>query len=697
MLSQIVFAAYDYARQLNPFQSLPLSAPTRETFDILESLNVKFKNQDDVDVHLVAKAFKDIPINEDILQVSLSDTYNVLQRSVIWNKIDIVKLILERKCFSSNELDTNCPLHLACYLGYKDIVLLLLKHGADPSQRSSLTFHTPSGPEKLIPDIFKGNFPMQRGPKEVAYHFAICGDHVEILQVLLAAGSKNVLSLVTDGNESALLFVACKAGSKKCLSFLLEEKSSTEIVNAVDEEGATPLHYAVVHGIWFVEKLLYHGANIRACDRLGQNILHKLFAVDGRLNSEFYLVTQFLLNAGFHRDINSIDRHGYTPLLLILHHLNSCWQTAENDTLDDFNASLVSSINLMLSYGANPNIQCSTGHSALHVLLHRSLFPYSKFSLTQSVRTDVSGIKLIKDILISLIEKGSADVNLPIKDGLTTPLLTWIFALQTCNISPEELMILQGPYLECLNFLLLHGANPNARPAFVLSPLASMISWCQIWLNRGHSTSLLDTIDVVEAIITKLFHNNAKILSVVKVDNKITFYSTYEALLSMCFNITQSSHFQVIYKLASCLMKWGLQSELYLPPNYFDDSGDSIKRHALFQFLQIGLRHPEFIDDIYFEQCLQLFCHFIDETTRRNCYLSTLEIISKSLSESAEEIQQKKLYHIYSKLYEDLSTVQSLKNLSRKTIIHSLNGKMPVKVSSLDLPNSLKDFILNLN
>jgi len=29
-------------------------------------------------------------------------------------------------------------------------------------------------------------------------------------------------------------------------------------------------------------------------------------------------------------------------------------------------------------------------------------------------------------------------------------------------------MILQGPYLECLNFLLLHGANPNARPAFVL-------------------------------------------------------------------------------------------------------------------------------------------------------------------------------------------------------------------------------------
>jgi len=224
-----------------------------------------------------------------------------------------------------------------------------------------------------------------------------------------------------------------------------------------------------------------------------------------------------------------------------------------------------------------------------------------------------------------------------------------------------------------------------------------MISWCQIWLNRGHSTSLLDTINVVEAIITKLFHNNAKILSVVKVDNKITFYSTYEALLSMCFNITQSSHFQVIYKLASCLMKWGLQSELYLPPNYFDDSGDSIKRHALFQFLQIGLRHPEFIDDIYFEQCLQLFCHFIDETTRRNCYLSTLEIISKSLSESAEEIQQKKLYHIYSKLYEDLSTVQSLKNLSRKTIINSLNGKMPVKVSSLDLPNSLKDFILNLN
>ena len=62
---------------------------------------------------------------------------------------------------------------------------------------------------------------------------------------------------------------------------------------------------AVERGKWFVEKLLQHGADISEVTRMGQNVLHRLFAVDGKLNHEFYAITQLLLDVGIHREINT--------------------------------------------------------------------------------------------------------------------------------------------------------------------------------------------------------------------------------------------------------------------------------------------------------------------------------------------------------------------------------------------------------
>ena len=53
-----------------------------------------------------------------------------------------------------------------------------------------------------------------------------------------------------------------------------------------------------------MEKLLQHGASVSAANRFGQNVLHRLFAVDGKLPLDFYAVTQLLLDVGIHREIN---------------------------------------------------------------------------------------------------------------------------------------------------------------------------------------------------------------------------------------------------------------------------------------------------------------------------------------------------------------------------------------------------------
>jgi len=255
------------------------------------------------------------------------------------------------------------------------MVALLLRFGADPTRRSSLSLAAPSGPERLVPTLFKALQPPRSPPKEMAFHFAVCGDHVEVLQLLFSWERAMLLTSITGGETAAPLFVACKAGARRCLLYMIEETYAAAIVNATNDEGFTPLHYAVQRGKWFVEKLLQHGASVSATNRFGQNVLHRLFAVDGKLPPDFYAVTQLLLDVGIHREINCPDRHGYTPLLLLLHHLNSCWN-AEDEGAES-NKDVKKCVELMLNYGADPNIQCSTGHSALHVILHRNLFRYS--------------------------------------------------------------------------------------------------------------------------------------------------------------------------------------------------------------------------------------------------------------------------------------------------------------------------------
>ena len=43
------------------------------------------------------------------------------------------------------------------------------------------------------------------------------------------------------------------------------------------------------------------------------------------------------------------------------------------------------------------------------------------------------------------------------------------------------------------------------------------------------------------------------------------------------------------------------------------------------------------------------------------------------------------------------SNAETLKVLTRKTIIKSLNGKIPLKAPQLELPNSLTDYIMDLS
>ena len=139
-------AAYQIAQQWTSYSN-SLEAPSDETTSAMMSLFRKLAAVDreadgefarpmDVDEQLVLRTLREISDSEDVLQVVDVDKYNLLQKAIIWNKIEIVKALIDRGggCNDSNVCDgsyatvdgeavpddVNRPLHLACFLGNLD-------------------------------------------------------------------------------------------------------------------------------------------------------------------------------------------------------------------------------------------------------------------------------------------------------------------------------------------------------------------------------------------------------------------------------------------------------------------------------------------------------------------------------------------------------------------------------------------------
>uniref|UniRef100_A0ABD2VWH0 Uncharacterized protein n=1 Tax=Trichogramma kaykai TaxID=54128 RepID=A0ABD2VWH0_9HYME len=209
-----------------------------------------------------------------------------------------------------------------------------------------------------------------------------------------------------------------------------EANETTMQINARDEEGDTPLHYALIYGWKYdiveerMELLLRRGADPSLANDYGWTPLHmisrriqfgdrlvrKFFAVCGELqrtlridardewgNTPLHLargadMAEFLLNKG--ADPNSVNRDGSTPLHVLLSGVRSddveeflriCESMRElrinaRDRRGDapLHLALKSrfcctrlAIGLLLRCGADPNLAGAKGFTALHILCQK--------------------------------------------------------------------------------------------------------------------------------------------------------------------------------------------------------------------------------------------------------------------------------------------------------------------------------------
>lgn len=265
--------------------------------------------------------------------------------------IALAELLLANKANPNAKMETSeTPLHTAATYGHEGIAKLLIDHGAEVNARSK------NGATPLIFAISHQNTPVARvllaahadsnigfqlgdpsasDLERTPLYLAVANQNsdAELVRLLLERGANPNIMDASAGNtplteaafrqskEIVSLLLAANAdpntpqpGRRTALHFAVSQPSITQAllsakaeVDAKDENGETPLHWAAGCGLKpTAELLVEHGANVNARDSIGNTPLH--FAVlAGRTE-----LVDFLLTKG--ADPNIPNQSGQTPL-----------------------------------------------------------------------------------------------------------------------------------------------------------------------------------------------------------------------------------------------------------------------------------------------------------------------------------------------------------------------------------------------
>lgn len=231
---------------------------------------------------------------------TLEHDNHLLLKAIKNEDIKLVQQLLDRGA------DVNCqdedggwtPLHNAVHISRKDIVDLLLHHGADPCLRKN------NGATPFIVAGIIGN--------------------VELLKLFLSKGSD--INEYDYNGFTAFMEAACY-GKVEALRFLYENGAKVNLGRKTKEDqrkirkgGATALMDAAKHGHVDVLEILLHemGADVKACDNMGRNALIHAFMNSSEGTME--AIVRLLLDHGV--DVNMRGEKGKTPLILAVEKRN---------------------------------------------------------------------------------------------------------------------------------------------------------------------------------------------------------------------------------------------------------------------------------------------------------------------------------------------------------------------------------------
>ncbi|CAG9854797.1 unnamed protein product [Phyllotreta striolata] len=621
-----------------------------------------------------------IPRNENILSIHDETGYNLLQKCVGANNVELVRWLLARQSAADvNRSPCSLPLHIACLKGHDECVELLLKHGAKADVEARMCWPGPHSSNceesgkysSVIPQedncMERENRDRLPSPKlQSAVFYALDGDQVNIL-TLLSQRSENPWNGIFR-TRKPLLHSACERGAWKCTEYLIKERS--EEIRILKDEYY-PIHYAVLHDSKFLKLLIDHGADttVRTCTQQ-MTLLHVVLLIAHKSAEDTLATLKLLVDHGCKELINTPDSLGNTPLHGTI--VRYALEEAQYG-YDKWNKWEVQNVvRQLIKFGAKESIN-QVGNSALACVLRH-------------VRDWEACYELLKALLIV-----GGDPNVVGRDG-SVPLMICLVSLINKDPIHHFTHTMKMFYINCIKILLEHGANPNCSFRANLTPLHVLIFTVSENITMSCNIQKNINFEFIKDLLILLLNYG--------LDPNVSVSRKTEHILQSCMDMVQirdGMGIHCVYDLTLTLIQYGANPDLSLNMSetiknhpLHSQSEWKTKNYILYYYVMLISRKEKLITDPHptFAKIIWLF-YFVMQ--------------HKPLFECLKILHTQQLSLVPGKTTEPLTAIirdlykrpRSLKQICRVKIHNCLRRRPGLYVNKLNLPNSLKDYLLN--
>lgn len=628
-----------------------------------------------VTVQRLENLLSQIPKSENILAVHNEEGYNLLQKVVAINNVDILRWILSRNP-DLNRGACSFPLHIACLKGHEDCVELLLKHGARIDVEARMCWPGPHNQncEERGKHYAEDDCIADRSSDKLqsAICYAIDGDQVEILELLMQQGEDHWLPWQ---QKRPLLHIACERGAWNCVKYLVCERS-VEINQCYDEYY--PIHQAALQPSKFLELLIQYGADTNVCTATQQlTLLHLVFLL-GRKSTEDTLNTcKLLLDHGLRELINKPDSLGNTPLhgLIVRYALEEARYGYDSDIQPWNKWDVLHLARYLLRNGASPSIN-QAGNSALACVLRH-----------------VRDWEFRYEMLNMLLQAGG-NPNIVGRDG-SVPLMVCLVPLINKDPLNHFTHTMKVCYLNCVRILLKHGANPNCSSRSNLTPLHVLVFSASETMTLGRDAE--QNMEFIRSLLVLLLQHG--------LDTSIRVSPRTQHILQALLDMVQASRvpsdLQQVYNFTLTFLQYGANPDLCVASTatkcetsvassiYLRAAGNN---PVLYHYVIMVSRKEDLMADPMQRFASLIWLYYLSMGHKQ--VYATLAALLRAQEAGVIPVRATALCSLLRELN---SKPRTLKQIVRHAIYTSLNRKPGLHVSKLPLPNPLKEYILNFD